>query len=76
MAIFRHWRWISVYIATNTRNFSTDLHWTEHYNTIIAKAFQILGLLHCTFNVNSILAKKQLYISLKCSAALNYGDLN
>ena len=59
-------------------SFSTDLHWTEHYNTIIVKAYQILGLLHRTFNVNSIPARKQLYISLVrsqlFSTALNYGD--
>ena len=36
--------------------FSTDLHWT----TIIAKAYQTLGLFHRTFNVNSISAEKQL----------------
>ena len=37
--------------------FSTDLHWTEHHNIIIAKAYQTLGLLHLTFNVSSIAAK-------------------
>ena len=29
--------------------FSMDLYWTEHYKIIIAKAYQILGLLHHTF---------------------------
>ena len=43
--------------------FSADLHWTEHYNNIIAKAYQTLGLLRRTFSVGSTAAKKQLYIS-------------
>ena len=52
--------------------FSTDLPWTKHYNTIIAKAYQTLRLLCCTFNVNSILAKKQLYILLVVRSQLLY----
>ena len=48
--------------------FSTDLHWTEHY---IAKAYQTLGLLRRTFNVNSIAAKKQLCTSLVRSQLLS-----
>ena len=55
--------------------FSTDLHWTEHYNTIIAKAYQTLGLLCHTFNVSSIAAKKQLYISLVRSQLLYCSEL-
>ena len=50
--------------------FSTDLHWTEHYNIIIAKAYQTLGLLRRTFSVSSTAAKKQLYISLVRSQLL------
>ena len=46
--------------------FSTDLHWTEHYNIIIAKAYQTLGLLRRTFSVGSTAAKKQLAIHLTC----------
>ena len=58
--------------------FSTDLHWTEHYNTIIAKAYQTLGLYSChTFNVSSIAAKKAtIHLTCKtdhnCSTAQNY----
>ena len=55
--------------------FSTDLHWTEHYNNIIAKAYQTLGLLRCTFSVSSTAAKKQLYISLVRSQLLYCSQL-
>ena len=55
--------------------FSTDLHWTEHYKIIIAKAYQTLGLLCRTFNINSITAKKQLYISLVRSQLLYCSQL-
>ena len=55
--------------------FSTDLHWTEHYKIIIAKAYQTLGLLRRTFNVNSIAAKKKLYISLVRSQLLYCSQL-
>ena len=55
--------------------FSTDLHWTEHYNIIIAKAYQTLGLLRRTFNVGSTAAKKQLYISLVRSQLLYCSQL-
>ena len=51
---------------------STDLHWAEHYKTIIAKA---LGLLRHIFNVNSISVKKQLYISLVRSQLLYCSEL-
>ena len=27
-------------------NFTNDLHWSEHYETIIAKVYQTLGLVH------------------------------
>ena len=52
--------------------FSTDLHWTEHYNT---KAYQTLGLLRHTFSVSSIAVKKQLYISLVRSQVLYCSQL-
>ena len=55
--------------------FSTDLHWTEHYKIIIAKAYQTLRLLRRTFNINSIAAKKQLYISLVRSQLLYCSQL-
>ena len=55
--------------------FSTDLHWTEHYNIIIAKAYQTLGLLRRTFSVSSTAAKKQLYISLVKSQLLYCSQL-
>ena len=55
--------------------FSTDLHWTEHYNIIIAKAYQTLGLLRRTFSVDSTAAKKQLYISLVRSQLLYCSQL-
>ena len=55
--------------------FFTDLHWTDHYKTIIAKDYQTLGLLRHTFNVNSIAAKKQLYISLVKSQLLYCSQL-
>ena len=44
--------------------FSYNFNWTDHYKTITTKAYQILGLIRCTFRVNCIEAKKQLYISL------------
>ena len=55
--------------------FSIYLHWTEHYNTIIAKAYLTLGLLRHTFNVNSISAKKQLCISFVRSQLLYCSQL-
>ena len=55
--------------------FSSDLHWTEHHKIITAKAYQTLGLLRCTFNVNRTVAKKQLYISLVWSHLLYCSQL-
>ena len=44
---------------------SSDLSWNLHIDSIIAKAYKILGLLRRTFsNANSPDAKKSLYISL------------
>ena len=44
--------------------FSSNLNWTNHYQSITAKAYKILGLIRQTFKTNCIEAKKQLYISL------------
>ena len=44
--------------------FSSNLNWTNHYQSITAKAYKILGLIRRTFKINCIEAKKQLYISL------------
>ena len=44
--------------------FTSILDWTDHYRTITMKAYQMLGLIRCTFKINSIEAKKQLDISL------------
>jgi len=44
--------------------FTADLNWTEHYKIIIARAYQTLGLIRCTFRINCVEAKKQLYIAL------------
>jgi len=53
-------------------NFSNNLHWTKHYEIIITKAYQMLGLLRRTFKLNSIEARKQLYIfSSPVSSAIN-----
>jgi len=43
-------------------SFSNNLHWIKHYETIITKAYQTLGLIRCTFKLNSTEARKQLYI--------------
>ena len=60
---------------------STNLHWTEHYSTIITKAYKTLGLLRSTFNVNKlyctfiVFSQKQLYISFVRSQLLYYCQL-
>ena len=43
---------------------SNNLDWTDHYHSITAKAYKILGLLRRCFKTDSIVAKKKLYISL------------
>ena len=43
---------------------SNNLDWSEHYHSITAKAYKILGLLRRCFKTNSIDAKRKLYISL------------
>ena len=44
--------------------FSSDFTWTAHYNIIISKAYQMLGLIRRTFKIDCVNAKKQLYIAL------------
>ena len=45
--------------------FTSDLSWTEHYNTISCKAFQNLGLIHRTFSQYAPSSvKKLLYLTL------------
>ena len=44
--------------------FNNNLTWTDHYDHIITKAYNTLGLLHRTFKTNNVQVKKQLYISL------------
>jgi len=51
-------------------NFSNNLHWSKHYEIIIAKVYQMLGFLRRTFKLNSTEARKQLYISLVWSQLL------
>ena len=53
-------------------NFTNDLHWSKHYESIIAKAYQTLGLVHRTFKQISGDARKQLYIAI----VLHFGNLN
>ena len=43
---------------------SSSLIWDDHYNSILSKAYKILGLIRRTFSTNSIFVKKKLYISL------------
>ena len=50
--------------------YSYNLTWSEHYDHIIVKAYNTLGLLRRTFKINNIQAKKQLYISLVRSQLL------
>ena len=50
--------------------YNNNLIWTEHYDYIIVKAYNTLGLLRRTFKNNNIQAKKQLYISLVRSQLL------
>ena len=51
-------------------NFTNDLNWSRHYEIIIAKAYQTLGLIRRTFKQISTVARKQLYISLVRSQLL------
>ena len=55
--------------------YSHNLTWTEHYDHIIVKAYNTLGLLHRTFKTNNVLVKKQLYISLVRSQLLYCSQL-
>ena len=43
---------------------SNDLDWSEHYCSITAKAYKILGLIRRCFKTSSLDAKRKLYISL------------
>ena len=55
--------------------YSNNLTWTEHYDHIIVKAYNTLGLLRRTFKTNNVLVKKQLYISLVQSQLLYCSQL-
>ena len=43
---------------------SSSLNWDDHYNSILSKAYKILGLMCRTFSANLIPVKKKFYISL------------
>ena len=45
--------------------YTSDLSWTEHYNTISCKAFQVLGLTHRTFSQHAPSSVKKL-LHLTC----------
>ena len=50
---------------------SSDLNWQHHYNSILAKGYEILGLLKCSFSTNiTVQSKKLLYVSLVRSQLL------
>jgi len=55
--------------------FTSNLDWTDHYSTITMKAYQMLGLVRRTFNINCIEAKKQLYISLIRPQLMYYSQI-
>ena len=55
--------------------FNNNLTWTDHYDHIITKAYNALGLLRRTFKTNNIQVKKQLYISLVRSQLLYCSQL-
>ena len=62
----------SINIVTSQKDLgiyiSSDLSWTHHHNSIVAKAYKMLGLLRRTFGAfHSITTKKQLYLTLVCS---------
>ena len=62
----RHFNLLAILLV---QHYNTDLgiNWIEHYKTITARAYQTLGLIRCTFRINCVEAKKQLYIALVCS---------
>ena len=44
---------------------SNNITWDKHYKYIIAQAYKILGLIHCTFSMSHYsLVKAKLYITL------------
>jgi len=44
---------------------SSDLNWERHYNSVLAKAYKMLGLLRSSFSTKiTVQSKKQLYVSL------------
>jgi len=50
---------------------SSNLSWEAHYNSIISKAYKMLGLLHRSFTSNiHVEAKKRLHISMVRSQLL------
>ena len=55
--------------------YSHNLTWTEHYDHIIVKAYNTLGLLCRTFKTNNVLVKNWLYISLVWSQLLYCSQL-
>ena len=55
--------------------FNNNLTWTYHYDHIITKAYNTLGLLCRTFKTNNVQVKKQLYISLLWSQLLYCSQL-
>ena len=55
--------------------FTADLNWTEHYKIITTRAYRTLGLIRCTFRINCVEAKKQLYTALVRSQMLNCSQL-
>ena len=62
---------VQLHVATQDRcrdlgvMFTSDLSWTEHYNIISCKAFQILGLIGWTFSQYAPSSvKKLLYLTL------------
>ena len=54
---------------------SNSLNWSDHYHSIAAKAYKILGLLRCCFKTDSVFVKKKLYISLVRSHLLDCSQI-